>query len=786
MIQYQTGQIRNEQGVWINSQVFREEGLHFFKNKYYCPDPEGTHSYTEYWDEMLKRCMEGYSVGGVKITQHHFFYLNFCQIDVAEKVSGVIAVKDMRPPSFWDGDYNYFWAIEIAKNGLFNTTSLAPATAEERIEYWKLEEEREKIVQAVKRSRIDANIIVPLVDDKAEIDGFLKENSDKRLVLEERILRRLALQFKIEVDWRDGGHHIIIGKARRKGYSFKNGSICANIYNTIRGSQTIIGAFDKKYLYPAGTMGMASEYLSFLNEHTAWAKGREYVDKQEHKKASFKEINELGVVVEAGYKSEIMAITFKDNPEAARGKDPKYVLFEEAGQFPNLKESFRKTSPGLEAGKYITGQIIIFGTGGDMEHGTVDYADMFYNPKQDNLMPFINIWDDDAEGSCCGFFHPVTWNMEGYFDEQGNSDIIGAAAEESETRAQIIRNSTDSGAIQQHAQEFPFCPAEAFLISSMNDFPVMELRAQYNKVVREKLHLIHGQACYIERESINEPDSFTEDGVLIPGRKSRIKVTPDLEGLLNPLWTYKPKTSDIKGAVVIWEHPVSRPPRGLYKMSFDPYRQDQSTLTLPSLAAIYVYKGLQKFSYTANTIAAQFIGRPYDPDDVNRIAEMLAELYNAEIMHENEVTHVKKYFERKKKLHLLAAQPDGVISKNIKASKVARVWGCHMNDKLKDAGEKYIKQWLLEERDYDENGNMVLQLETIKDPALLEELIFYNRKGNFDRVSSLMMLMFQIAEEEEGKEYGDKNDFSATNEADLLRLMKLQYNNTNDLQQQFS
>ena len=69
---------------------------------------------------------------------------------------------------------------------------------------------------------------------------------------------------------------------------------------------------------------------------------------------------------------------------------------------------------------------------------------------------------------------------------------------------------------------------------------------------------------------------------------------------------------------------------------------------------------------------------------------MLAELYNAEIMFENEVPDVKKYFERRKKLHLLAAQPDGVISKNIKNSRVARIYGCHMNEKLKDAEQNIL------------------------------------------------------------------------------------------------
>ena len=43
-------------------------------------------------------------------------------------------------------------------------------------------------------------------------------------------------------------------------------------------------------------------------------------------------------------------------------------------------QTSRKTKPAMEDGIYTTGQMFIFGTGGDMEHGTTDFANMFYNP----------------------------------------------------------------------------------------------------------------------------------------------------------------------------------------------------------------------------------------------------------------------------------------------------------------------------------------------------------------------------------------------------------------------
>lgn len=729
---------------WINSNVFREEALKFESVGYYCNAPQGTPDWFAYWQEQLRRCIEGYSVfdsKGVehKITGHHYMYLNFTQIQVVvedkDDEGSQVAEKLSRHPDFWDGDYDYFWSLEIARNGLFTSKTLVPSTEEEKKEYRKYQ----KQIRELKKE-------LGIKDYKKS--SQYKEIKEKRDRVSQKVLDRLGLRVKPHLDYVNGGYHMIVGKSRRKGYSYKNGAICANVYNTVRNAQIIIGAFEKKFLYPQGTMGMASNYLNYLNEHTGWAKSRDYVDKQDHKEASYKTVIN-GVPVKQGYKSEIMALTFKDNPDAARGKDAVIVLLEEAGAFPILKEAYNAIYPALTGGSYITGQIIIFGTGGDMESGTVQYADMFYHPEAYRLMPFMNIWDDDAENTVCGFFHPVTWNMEGFYDDQGNSDIEAATEFEMERRANLLATSSSSSTLQQHVQEYPFKPSEAFLTVSTNNFPVVELRNQLNKVKTEGLQTKKGTPVILTRE----------DG--------KVVAKPDLKGLLTPIYDYKPKVKDLTGAPIIYEYPIDNPPKGLYKIGYDPYRQDLSSGV--SLAAIYVYKATYSSSHTNNIIVAEYVGRPQEADDVNRIAQYFAELYNAEIMHENEVTHVINYFRRIKKLNLLAAQPDAVISKNIKNSTVARVYGIHMVEVLKDAGEKYIKDWLLTVRDYDENNNPILNLETINSIGLLEELIQYNRKGNFDRVMAFMMCMFQIQEDEIGKDYAKDTDSEKMK--DILRVL---------------
>jgi hypothetical protein len=682
-----TDAIRNKNGIWINSRAFSEEAIHFSKYGYYTSAPWGSNDWMDYWKEQLRRCTEGHEINGAKITGHHYFYLNFAQIQITEQGTNKQkrqASKKQFFPDFWDGDYNYFWALEIARNGMS------------------------------KKDYLDLN-----------------------------------LDFQLDEKYLEGGYYMIVGKGRRKGYSYKNGAIAANTYNTQRRSLCILGAFDSGYLYPKGTMTMATNYLNFLNEHTGWKKSRDFLDKVDHRRASFaKIVNDTKV--EAGTMSEVMAITFQNNPDAARGKDAALVLFEEAGKFPNLKDAFYATDDTLRDGRFITGQIVIFGTGGDMESGTVDFADMFYNPEEYNLLPFVNKWDEDASKTTCGFFHPSYLNKTGFYDEQGNSDIEKAIEHDNKEIEKRSVKGKGSTAAQKYKTENPNCPADAFKIVNTNDFPIFELNKQLNKIKADNLHIKYGQPCSIYHD--------TETG--------KPKVEIDLTNSVNIIWGRKEINEENKtGGLVIFEHPIPNAPKGLYKIGYDPYRQDEGE----SLACIIVYKGMCKGDYSSNEIVARYLGRPQTADEVNRIAELLTEFYNTELMYENEVTHVKSYFERRKKLYLLALQPNRVIGANVQSSKVARVYGCHMNDKLKDAGEKYIKQWLLEVKNIDENGKEILNLETLYDPFLIEELIKYNRKGNFDAVMAYIQVMFQIQEEELGYVYDANKELDKTSKQ-LLEL----------------
>lgn len=729
-----TNSIRNPDGIWINSDVFREEAFNFKKYGYYCADPEGSPDWFSYWQTQRRRIRDGYEVGGVRVTGDHYFYLNFCPISKVDEDTLTSSERRGRSvrkgakvidfPDFWDGDYNYFWSREIARNGV-----------------------------------LDSGLITSV-----EADLIYEMDDAMQLQKAREIFNNLKLDVKIDAEYLFGGHNMIVGKSRQRGYSYKDAGIGVANYICRPNKLTVFGAEDKKYLYPKGIFTMAMGYINFLSQHTPWAYPRDVINQTSkgHIRASTLEVKG-GVQIETGFMSEIYSATFHQDPDAARGKTNVHDLFfEESGSFGTpelLKDSYKASEDCVMSGDVKTGMITIFGTSGDMEGGTADYADMHSRPLAYGLLPFENIWDEESKGTKCGFFHPVNWNMQGYYDNQGNSDKEGAKKAELAIRKLRLDNGATSTDLQKRAQEKPLGPFEAFGMVSVNNFPVLELKKQLEFVRSNNLQATKGT-----------PVKLYYDNNL-----KKVVAEPILDGSAHPIYRMKPETISMKGCPVIYEYPAVKPERGAYKIGYDPYRQANGT----SLAAVYVFKTIIIGETTKRVIVAEYIGRPEEADDVNYIARLFAELYNTTIMHENEVTHVKDYFRRRKQLHYLAYQPDEVIKKNVKNSKVNRVYGCHMVDQLKDAGEKYIKDWLTQVIDFDENGKPIINLTRIYSIGLLEELIAYNRKGNFDRVMALMQVMFQDQEDMMGKEYGreaKKNEKAKQ----LLDMMGDMYKNGNN------
>lgn len=256
------------------------------------------------------------------------------------------------------------------------------------------------------------------------------------------------------------GKHLCALKSRRKGYSYKNAAMACRNYYLFAGSKTYIYASNKQYLTEDGILTKAWDYMDFIDKNTAWGKKRS-VNTQMRKRAGFFTKDEYGNEIELGFKSEIIGVTLKDNPDVVRGKAGKLIIFEEAGSFSELGAAWQIARPSVEQDGMAFGTMIAFGTGGDEDSHFETLKDMFYNPDGYNCIGFDNIWDETPSDKKCGFFIPQYTNMDFrdndgnriYMDNDGNTLRKKSLEYILAERKKVIENATNSVAVDRYVAE---------------------------------------------------------------------------------------------------------------------------------------------------------------------------------------------------------------------------------------------------------------------------------------------------------------------------------------------
>jgi hypothetical protein len=159
-------------------------------------------------------------------------------------------------------------------------------------------------------------------------------------------------------------------------------------------------------------------------------------------------------------------------------------------------------------------------------------------------------------------------------------------------------------------------------------------------------------------------------------------------------------------------------------------------------------------------IVCTYRGRAHDRPQqyVHELLMKLSKYYNAKITFENDRDGgILQYFIRKGQLSRLMSKPEMTISKFLPNSKtLLREYGHSMgSSRHKRIGEDLLLEWLLtrhnnkkvvNSNDEIEEVEGLRNLDMLEDRALIEELIAYNRTGNFDTVMAMMGAIVQINE----------------------------------------
>lgn len=503
--------------------------------------------------------------------------------------------------------------------------------------------------------------------------------------------------------------------------SFKCGSMLDRNYYLIPESKSYAMAGENEFLIKDGILTKAWEYMDFIDEHTAWGKKRQVANRQMHRRASYITTDNTGNKIEGGYKSEVMGVTLKNDPQKARGKAGKLILFEEAGKLPNLLTAWTIAKSSVEQDGFAYGLMIAFGTGGTVGADFDGLKELFYNCDAYGIKVFDNIWEEGAYGNTCGFFVPEYANLNNtladgtkLMDKDGNTNSKAAIEFTHSRRKPVIDNAKDKNAIDRYVAEHPLTPSEACLQVSGNIFPKKDLTTHLANIRNNK-----------------KTQGFKQIGS-IDWNSGELKWSPMKIGNITkfPIG----KDDDPTGAIVIWEHPVKDAPHGLYIAGCDPYDHDKSGTN--SLGSTFIYKRIQTFEDYYDLPVAEYTGRPNTAEEYYENVRKLLIYYNARLLYENERKGLFVYFTQKHSEYLLLDQPNELIRDIIGDTKVQRNKGIHMNKFIKDYMEGLIKEWLLEEY-----APGKLNLTKILSEPLLEELISYNDTGNFDRVIAFGMVM---------------------------------------------
>lgn len=540
------------------------------------------------------------------------------------------------------------------------------------------------------------------------------------------------------------GRHIVVGKARRKGYSYKNGWLVANQANFYRRSTSVVAAYDGASLFEDGTMNKVLSFLDNLNDHTDWNKGRLH-NSLEHIEIGYRL---RGNPSKKGFLSKVYTAILGKDGGKIRGKDAMLILIEEAGKCANLTDVLDATLKSLTDGALMTGLMVVFGTGGGAETAWAGFEDLFYNVISRKFLAFVNNWDEDATDECCGFFHPCYMSKPGLIDRHGNSDVKGSIEFE---KMELALYGKDDAKITAHLMEEPKMPSQAFSRAKSAIFNAQLLDAHYKRVAKAAGKSVLG------REGTFGSSSTGKVGRIV--FKDRALMTEEeLEYTPRAIRNYPiSKAEDARGCWVIYDEPYRDPatgliPENLYHVWNDPFaisKTKDTFTTKDSLACTIVYEAANNMTASkGDKIVAVYVGRTEDTTDYDHQMFMGAEYYNAKVLYENDRGDVYANALKLGYVSRLKTETTFQHQQDLQKGGMGRKYGISIggNIQRKATGIIYLKNWLVTPRGKDINGNTILNLHLIQDLPILKELLKYDGSKNADRVSCLILGMYDIKE----------------------------------------
>lgn len=548
---------------------------------------------------------------------------------------------------------------------------------------------------------------------------------------------------------RRNGLHLIIDKTRRGGFSYIMAADSSNEVNLSKHKVVIHVAADNKYLIKQGGLSdFAVNNLKFFEEKTPFKRGI-YSPTTDSFKLGYRMKN--GVEADDSWSSSLLSVSANNNPDCAIGKDAVTIKVEELSTMQNFDEFMNVTEPTMTVGTRTTGTLMAWGTA--TAANMQIFEQNFYNPRAFGFMAFENVFDNDARNEVCGFFKSYAWGLEGEidgvkgFDEDGNSNLrIGlklAARERTEKKKTAKTFAEYLNYLGQRA----LFPAESFSSASENIFSSEAL----NKF-EDKLRLDNSYKFYTDGE-------LFEDGTKKIYFKSNARIrieNPDMKTYDYIQGVPRRGNEDPHGCIRVWFAPeyeeiyigdrlIRSILPGTYVAVYDPVGVDKDKKEITdrhSHNSIFVIEMPRERNGFKPKLCAAYYGRTERLEEADEKFYRLCKWYNCigtglvEINRGETVSNFRKW----KATRYLGYEPLYVWDSAVK-EKVSTSYGYNIGSSPKKLdGLRLLKEFLYEVIGKNEFGEDIYVFERFLDYQTILELKKFNAEGNFDRISSLILL----------------------------------------------
>ena len=548
---------------------------------------------------------------------------------------------------------------------------------------------------------------------------------------------------------RRNGLHLIIDKTRRGGFSYIMAADSSNEVNLSKHKVVIHVAADNKYLIKQGGLSdFAVNNLKFFEEKTPFKRGI-YSPTTDSFKLGYRMKN--GVEADDSWSSSLLSVSANNNPDCAIGKDAVTIKVEELSTMQNFDEFMNVTEPTMTVGTRTTGTLMAWGTA--TAANMQIFEQNFYNPRAFRFMAFENVFDNDARNEVCGFFKSYAWGLEGEidgvkgFDKDGNSNLRIGLQLAARERIEKKKTAKTFAEYLNYLGQRALFPAESFSSASENIFSSEAL----NKF-EDKLRVDNSYKFYTDGE-------LFEDGTKKIYFKSNARIrieNPDMKTYDYIQGVPRRGNEDPHGCIRVWFAPeyeetyigdrlIRSILPGTYVAVYDPVGIDKDKKEITdrhSHNSIFVIEMPRERNGFKPKLCAAYYGRTERLEEADEKFYRLCKWYNCigtglvEINRGETVSNFRKW----KATKYLGYEPLYVWDSAVK-EKVSTSYGYNIGSGPKKLdGLRLLKEFLYEVIGKNEFGEDIYVFERFLDYQTILELKKFNAEGNFDRISSLILL----------------------------------------------